>query len=250
MTAVLSTCPAGEGVTSRTLALREITAAEELDAVSAEALVRAMAVPGGTAAADELTLSELDMAAVAIYRALYGEAVECHVPCRACDRRFETGVEIGDWLADIAASGPAVVRTGANAFEVPGCAMLRFRLPGPRDLAGSDAAALGRRCLVAGDPEDPRLEAAMARAGPLLDDDIAADCPHCGAPQSFRMRFDGYLMAVLARERPIVLREMHHIAATYHWPRAEILSLPRSVRREHVRLILSERSVAARASWR
>jgi len=240
-------------VPDRTLYLRDITTAEELDARSADALVRAIHVAGGTATPDNLTLSEHDMVVAALYRALYGETIECHVPCDACDRMFETQFDIADWIAALR-RGPDVVRTGTNAFETEGG--LRFRLPMQADLNAlaslpKDARedALRQRCVLKGDSKDPSLEHAMARAGPLLDDEIDGTCPHCGATQSFAMRLDTYLMSMLTRERPMILREIHHIASHYRWSRAEIMALPRNDRRNYVRLILSDYSRPRVATW-
>lgn len=238
-------------VPDRTVFLRDITATEELEAHSAEALLRALVVEGGTAALPDLTLSEQDMAVAALYRTLYGETIECHVPCRACDRMFETQFEISDWIAALR-QGLFVVRVGVNAYETTGG--LRFRLPTSADLADlpdeDPEAALRAKCLLEGDPVDPLLEPAMACAGPLLDDEIDATCPHCGAERSFAVRMDSYLLAALARERPMVVREIHHIASRYQWSRAEIMALPRNVRRDHVRLILADYSKPSVAAWR
>lgn len=248
--AVLSDLPAAKDIPERTVILRDITATEELGIRSAEAMVETLAV-GGTVPVDALTLADMDMCTVALYRALYGETVVCHVPCRHCDRAFETGFELTDWLTSLR-EGPEVVRRGDNVYEMPGGAS--FRLPTRRDLEGLSSRDgedhLRRCCLLDGNPDHLDLEAAMMRAGPLLDDDIEATCPHCGAEQRFHMRLADYLMAALDRERPITMREIHHIASQYRWSRAEIMTLPRQERRALVRLILSDLRVREVAAWR
>jgi len=249
----LSHVPA-RGVPERTLYLREITGTQELEAGSVEDLLQTLVTDGGTARPGDLTLSEQDIVAAALYGSLYGEVIECHVPCRACDRQFETRFAIKDWIAALC-EGPKVVRIGANAFEGPGG--LQFRLPTRADLAelaelpvDQQEPALRARCLLQGDPEASVLEATMAAACPLLEGEIDATCPHCGAERSFLVRMDTYLMAALARERPIVTREVHHLAMAYKWSRAEIMALPRSIRRDHVRLVLSDYSKPGVAAWR
>lgn len=258
-TVVLSEHFAIEGGPLRSVVLREITGEEELGATSPGDLVRALVV-GGSAAVEDLTVSDQDIVLAAIYRDLYGSLIECHVPCRACDRRFEMSFEIDDWIGELAGrDGPEVRALGRDVFGIEAAGLfepVHFRIPNDADLAavsGDTEArrveALRRRCVVQGDPDDPRLEAAMARAGPLLDDDIDAECAYCGQPQKVPFRLADYLLATLARERPILLREVHHLASAYHWSRAEILSIPRSMRRDHVRLVLADTAVA-RTSWR
>jgi hypothetical protein len=250
--AVLSDLPAQDGGSLKAVTMRDITAAEELEVTTASDLLDAL-YTGGTTALDELTLSERDMAVAALYRALYGETIECHVPCKSCYRKFEMQFALADWIAALR-DGPEVTRTGPNAFRTGGVA---FRLPLPSDLAklehlpaNEQAASLRALCVLEGDPEDLGLEAAMMRAGPLLDDDIEATCPHCGYEQTFPVCLDDYLIAALARERAVVVREIHHIASCYRWSRAEIMALPRSVRREHVYLILSDMKPQGVSAWR
>lgn len=252
ITAALTDLPVpGDGVL-RSVTLREISAAEELEAGTASALLSALYLDG-TVTPAEMTLSEQDMAIAALYRSLYGESVEFHVPCASCDRKFETQFDLSDWIASLR-NGPEVARTGPNSYRIAGTA---FRLPVKADLVALGGLPVPDRvprlrnaCVLEGDPEAPELEAAMMRAGPLLDDDIEATCPHCGHRQTFPFRLDTYLLSALERERPVILREIHHIAAAYRWPRSEIVALPRSMRREHVRLILSERAPRGVSSWR
>lgn len=252
ISAVLSDLFAKGGGLLRAITMREITAAEELEAATAPDLLGALYI-GGTVALDEMTLSERDMAVAALYRALYGETIECHVPCKSCDRKFETQFELADWIATLR-EGPEVERIGPNAFRV---ADVVFRLPLPADLASlahlpadEQAASLRALCVLEGDPVDPQLEAAMMRAGPLLDDDIEATCPHCGYEQTLPFYLEEYLLAALARERAVIVREIHHIASRYRWSRTDIMALPRSVRREHVFLILSDVKPQGVSAWR
>jgi len=250
--AQLSLAPT-RNASNRTLLLREITAVEELECRTTEALLRSIVVSGGTATLADLTLSEHDLATLAIYRHLYGDIIECHVPCSICSVPYDTQFSISDWLSSLQ-QGFDVVRTGANTFECEGT--IRFRLPTPADMKelhfGDNAGGeqeLRRRCVLDGDVNDSRLEAMMSCAGPLLYDDIEATCPHCSNPCSFTIHLETYLFSLFAMERPFVVNEIHDIASAYHWSRSEIVGLPRSERREHVRLIMADREQNRASAW-
>ncbi|MFL4470092.1 hypothetical protein ACERZ8_09515 [Tateyamaria armeniaca] len=234
------------------MTLREVTATQELEVTDTQALLSQLCM-GGPVPQDALNLSEQDMAMAALYTAMYGETIECHVPCSACDRKFETQFELSDWIASLR-SGPDITRTGPNTFLYSD---FSFRVPmsGDLDALGdvppkARAKQLAQACVLEGTPDQQELEAALMRAGPMLDDDIEAHCPHCDAHQTFPLRLDAYFWAALRRERPIIIREIHQIAMAYNWPRSEIMSLPRSLRREHVRLILSDHRPRGVSSWR
>ena len=69
-------------------------------------------------------------------------------------------------------------------------------------------------------------------------------CPQCGAPQKVHFDMQRYLLHTLNDERGFLHREVHIIATTYGWSRAEILDLPREDRRVYVRLIIADREAA------
>ncbi len=249
---------AGGETAPRYLALREIRGEEELADLSAAALVQRL-IADCPASGETLSLSEQDRLLNAIYRSLYGERVGCHTVCASCGKAFEMSFSLDDWLASLVEEpGPEMHAGGDGSFEMPaqdGLGRVRFRLPAEADMArvaladeSEVAGALRRLCVLEGDPEDPRLEAAMARVGPLLDDEIETECAHCGCAQIVPFRLADYLLASLRRERPLVLREVHCLARSYHWSRPDILAMPRSVRQEHVRLVLAESEQGER-SW-
>jgi hypothetical protein len=244
--------------TPRYVALREISGTEEMSDLTPSELVARLIVDG-TVAADELNLSEQDLILAEIYRAIYGDEIECFTVCASCEREFEVSFALDDWIASLRdVEGPVAIRKTDGVYEVAADnehGVLQFRLPTVatlRSVAGWDAretaTALRQACIVAGDPEDARLEAAMARAGPLLDDELETECAYCGAGQAVAFRIADFLLATLRRERAIASREVHHLAHAYHWSRDEIVRMPRSARREHVRLVLAEAG-GSESSW-
>jgi hypothetical protein len=125
----------------------------------------------------------------------------------------------------------------------------RFRLPTVSDQQSvlglqtdASAGALLERCMVDGDAMDnlPLLQKAMDAVGPVLDMDLDAACPKCGACESVRFDMQAYLIRMLAYEKRFLAREIHVIAVAYGWGYGEILSLTREDRRDFVSLIQAE----------
>ncbi|HEV8486721.1 MAG TPA: hypothetical protein VGV87_24460, partial [Blastocatellia bacterium] len=81
----------------------------------------------------------------------------------------------------------------------------------------------------------------------LLDLDLDAVCPHCGARQTVRFDIQSYLFRALGYERQFLNHEVHCIARSYGWSYEEILSLSREDRRTFVGLIQSDRQARGRA---
>jgi hypothetical protein len=131
----------------------------------------------------------------------------------------------------------------------------RFRLPTVSDQQSvlglqtdTAAGALLERCMVAGNAMDnlPLLQKTMDVVGPVLDLDLDATCPKCGACESVRFDMQAYLLRMLAYEKRFLVREIHLIAAAYGWGYGEILSLTREDRRAFVSLIQAEREARRR----
>jgi hypothetical protein len=200
--------------------------------------------------ARDLTVCDCDRLFAAIYLKYYGEQVEGTVTCRDCREPFEVNFSLRDLLVNLGGGG------GRNAAgpDEDGIYTLsdgrRFRLPTVSDQQSvlglqTDAAvgALFERCMVAGDPMDnPQLlQKAMDEVGPVLDLDLDAACPKCGASESVRFDIQTYLLRMLAYEKRFLVREIHLIAVAYGWGYGEILSLTREDRRAFVGLIQAER---------
>lgn len=204
-----------------------------------------------------LSLGDRDRIVAALHAHCFGDAIESLVTCAACTKRFEIDFSLAAVLASIELSSsrpePADVD---GTYSLPGGQ--RFRLPTTEDeraVAGwpGDQAEeeLLRRCVVEGTMDDQSpgsIDAAMAAASPTVDLDIPATCANCGVEQSVHFDIVSFFIATLARERPIVLGEIHRLASTYHWSREEITGLPRSLRRAHVALIEADRGTLRAAS--
>jgi hypothetical protein len=244
--------------------LRELAGYDELSNGSAVELIDGLLLDRpGTAArpgdARRLTLSEVDRVLAAVYRGLYGDAVECHVTCPDCRSSYELSFTLSDmWeaLTETAPEDEELLATleGPDGHGVHRLGLLRFRLPTGEDLAevaglepDASAAALRARCVLdeaAGvGREAPGLDApldrAMALVGPTLDADLDGVCPECGAEQAVPFRIDEFLFAALRRERALLAREVHELARAYRWSRREILEMSRRERREQAGLVLA-----------
>ncbi len=193
----------------------------------------------------ELAVCDRDRLFAAIHRATFGDRIETRAPCRACRVPFELAFSLAALEAELAA--------GAASPGVDGTYRLpdgrRFRLPtlaDERALAGlsPEAAtrALAARCLLDGEPDDPgAVLAAVERAGPLIDLELAATCPECQVEQSVHFDIQSFFLTALAQEVHVLAPEVHRIAVAYGWHLGEILDLPRSQRRLYVGLIEADR---------
>ena len=231
---------------------------EGVDSVEAIALLDRLliAAPGttvGPGKASDLAVCDCDRLFATIYLRYFGERIEGTVACRDCREPFELSFALRDLMvhpeerAAVQATGPdeAGIYTLSDGR--------RFRLPTVDDqysMMGLEvdkaAAALLERCVVEGDPRaDPELlQAAMDEVGALLDLDLDAACPKCGASQTVRFDIQEYVLRALAYEQRFLHHEVHRIAMAYGWGHEEILNLRREDRRTFARLI--EANQAAR----
>jgi len=199
-----------------------------------------------------LSLADRDRLAAATHALCFGDRVASTVVCATCSQPFELGFSLADLLQALEPEPATHLASGPDGRGVYGLADGReFRLPSAADeraLAGlaSDAAAkeLARRCVVSGDAsQNPdALERAMNALAPLIDLDLTGICALCGAEQKVHFDMVSFFQSSLASERRLLIREIHRLAAVYHWSWAEIIALPRSMRQAHVALIESERS--------
>src|SRR5207248_8671248 len=106
--------------------------------------------------------------------------------------------------------------------------------------AGKDGDGLTTRAIVErGADDDEAIERAVERASSSHIEKVDTQCPHCERPQTFFFDLSIFLLSCCARERSILLREVHLLARTYAWGLAEILSLDRKSRHELVRIAVS-----------
>ena len=214
-------------------------------------LVGGEATTVGPGRALDLAISDHDRIATALYCWYYGSAVESTVRCRQCGRDFDVAFDLSNRSDQALPHVPA----GIEGPDETGTFRLnngtRFRLPTLRDQLATrefptDQARreLLLRCTdaaPASDQEFDAVEHAMETVGPLIAGTIAADCPHCHFHEdTMRFSIQQYLLDALAFERRFLPAEVHCVARTYGWSRREIMAMPTSERRQHVRMILAD----------
>lgn len=217
------------------------------DPVAAETLAEALITDeaGEPVSVAEWPVAAFDRLLLEIYRKLYGDRAECRVACRSCSESYEFDLN----PRAIAISQDAAAQ-GIPTPDEDGWWYIRngFELRAPRlsDVGLGDQETLFET-ITRGDVVDwEDAELFLERAAPVLDLDIAASCPDCGASQDIRFNLSEYLVTALANERPFLIRETHLLAAHYGWPHREILDLTRTDRRAYAALIESERSASQR----
>ena len=227
----------------RFVCLRELCGEDELWDDAAIGLIDRLLLdrPGaafGPGDAKKFTLSETDRVLAAIYRSLYGDAVECHVVCSRCGRSYAMSFTLTELWQSVTSPSPDVdvliADLGdADADGVYRFRSLRFRLPTGEDLdaiAGltpqEQAHALRVRCVLDDDRsvDERAFDRALSLAGPILDVDLDSTCSECGATQGVPFRLDEFLLSALRREGPLLTREVHELARAYRWSRQEILA--------------------------
>lgn len=232
----------------RTAWLRPLTGmAEELACADPIRLLQDCLEDGGPGSVqpDEaplLPLADRDLLLSEIQRDAFGDRCEADAACIACSQPYTMAFS----LSAMAASQ----RFAEDGLEGPDAESrfrlndISFRLPSSRDLADATtdedpAAAVLAACVVSGDPagREAEIEAAMAAAGPVLDLDLDAVCPNCGASQSPRFRISDFFQQCFVQERRFRQREIHCIATAYGWSHDSIMRLSRIDRQGFVGLI-------------
>ncbi len=229
---------------ARIMAFAPLTGADEQAAVSAEALIRSLALPGDGQvhgqAIDALTVGDRDRAIAALYAGLYGNAVLADAVCTACDAAYEIRFDLTELSRNRRPDGSAVGDPPAVAVGDR-----RLRLPVIADLSGPPETFLERLTLDGPVPDAGEAGPLLEAADPALELDLTGTCPECDATQATPFSISRFLEAALLRDRGFLAREVHLIASTYHWGLAEILGLTRKDRQNFARLLIAEREVAA-----
>lgn len=177
-------------------------------------------LPGQAA---ELTTSERDFALAAIYLQAFGSRIRETVRCGSCHARFDFDLDLELLLRE---KQPA---TGiADGFRFP---------TGEDELAvaGMENAeaerALFESCVTA-DVDRDAVTKAMDAMAPLVDAELLAHCPECGATNTIAFDIQTRLLGAIAHEQDVRASEIHHLAVAYGWSLTEILRLSRTRRRE------------------
>lgn len=192
--------------------------------------------------ASALTAPDRDRVLVAMYQHAYGDIVERTVRCGACSSRFDIDFTLSDLVGSLAVERPSEFddsRRSLYRLEDG----TRFRLPtGADELAvvgidrDSGVQRLMESCLMPGSAE-PNLEtvqAVMASVAPTIDLDLEVACPECGVEQQWRFDVQVHVLSALRNERPRLVTEVHTLAKAYGWSFDEIMSTPRSLRKDFV----------------
>ncbi|MDD5389857.1 MAG: hypothetical protein PHD37_10955 [Gallionellaceae bacterium] len=172
--------------------------------------------------------------------------------CRQCGARFDFPLDYADLPVQEAGEGYPQAQVDMDGRQ------LRFRLPTGADqeiLAGLPEAEAPRWLLrqLANDPEAlaplaqtpgqdliAAADAALDAIAPGIVLRVQTSCPECGGGNEVEL--DPY--RALARGSDNLLREVHQIAAHYHWSEADILNLPRARRHRYLQLIDRARGMA------
>jgi len=191
--------------------------------------------------AAQIVTADRDRLLALLYISLYGAKIESTVNCAACTQKFDLDFSLDELLNHYQPSN-SVSATGKYQLE-PG---ISFRLPTGEDelhingLTGAKAEQqLLERCLLEGNAETDgeKVQQKMAELAPVLSMEMQAVCPECGHTQQVQFDMQSFFLTKLKQERPVLMREVHSIASQYHWSQQEILSLPRSVRKQYAALI-------------
>lgn len=234
------------------LRLRALTGAAELavtatDLDAAIGLIDALGEPDAIDAAD-LATPDRDRVIAGLLEATNGPLIESTLTCRQCGESFELSFDLPELVR---------YRTGEQSAGTPGTPIggttpgrwvidgIEFRFPTARDeriarRTSCPAATLRDRCISVDGPSEAQLsmvEAEMARIAPLLSAEIGGACPDCGEAHAVTFDVQRYTLALIRLGRDRLLGDVHLIASTYGWSRAEILTLDRDERNHYVELI-------------
>jgi hypothetical protein len=280
----LNSQPDEQGRGRRIAYLRELRGRDELqlgdlDPASLNELLSELLVdiPGAAIRPGHLSAASVgdrDLLVAALYTQCFGDNVESQVLCTECGGAFEIRFSLAEEIAiathaaeETAQREPAVGPDAEGFYRLP--IGLSFRLPTVADECELRAVppkhrreALLARCVrtnEGGAParagaegngdgggalDVPAVERAMAARDPGASPTLAVPCALCRAPQVIDLDIVEFFLATVAREMPLLAREIHSLASTYHWSFQEIASLSRRQRHTQVELIEIEREAS------
>ncbi|MFO1302105.1 MAG: hypothetical protein U1F54_00155 [Burkholderiales bacterium] len=233
--------------TPRRARVREVTGADEMavdgagTATALAMLARVAEVDG--AAVSDLAASDRDRLLAVVYGMTFGDDVRSSPSCAACGKPFDVTFSLAALMDELASRAQVV--DGALA---------------PPDARAEVAAGeLGREegiaalAVASGVPPYGSIEAAAAaleREAPIVDLDLAVKCPECDHPQDVAFDLQSFLLQRFLLERRRLTGEVHTLAAAYGWSLAEILAMPRRMRRRFIATIEeAERRAAGMQPW-
>lgn len=175
----------------------------------------------------DLPLVDYELVLAHLCAASFGETIGQNVDCAECGKRFSVEFSLSAWVQDVRGAAAAAERAFDDVpFALPTRAIL--------DEAAHTPEALAERLWQGAVPLPPArfgaFEAAVARACPVLADDIEAPCPRCGEIEQKRFVLRRHLASRLRTRLQSLLSDVHVLASSYHWSAADILALPRQTR--------------------
>ena len=243
--------PTLEDVRRATDARGRALSAERLTALVGAAVE--IAGESGEAVARELTVGDRAALALHLRSALFGDRLDCRLPCTACGTELELALECSTLAAPGEPTDSPTVSVAVDGRAVSA------RLPSGEDeeaagrAAAVDPAGVGlvllRRLLLGGADDvvaelrddglarlQERLEDAIAAADPLAEIALQFVCPSCGEVVSALFEPGPFVLAEIDASVVALEREVDTLARAYGWSEREIVALPPARRARYVEL--------------
>jgi hypothetical protein len=221
-----------------------------LDALSRLAILRPPASESSDTATKvsawlSLTITDFEFALLGLRCFLFGDRVRCIVRC-ACTERMEIDFSITHLLGEAHPRTPRHIQPSTSRpgwFELrhqhhQAGAPIAFRLPTVEDqllaLRTPDPyGLLEERCIETVHPDRraaASAERAMESMSPTVSRPIAGVCAACGATLNPQLHVSLLVLDELRASAAGMHREIHAIAAAYHWDESAILAMPQARR--------------------
>lgn len=217
--------------------------------------------PASREAIRALAVGDREALLLHLRRLTWGDRLPCLLACPACAEQLEIDARVADLLLppyeDTVEEHELVARQGDGA-----AAVLRFRLPTGADQEAAAAAAqsdlaaavdlLLRRCMRGATTADGeqagelsasvarQLSSRMAELDPQAEISLQLACPACGAVCSALFDSARYLMEEVEAGARALYRDVHLLAACYHWSAGEIIAMSAARRGRFLRLLDAE----------
>jgi hypothetical protein len=212
------------------------------DLAAACVLLEGTATLDDNMASSSLCITDFEYLLLCLRARWYGSSMALGLACPHCGDAAEMQFQIDDMLALARPRMPSGVapadregwyRLGDAMFRLPVISDMLEAAPTP-----SPARALAVACMDnAGPALRRRIERAMEAMAPEVSRMIAGTCPACANTVETRFSAVAVVIAEMKRNARDLHDDVDVIARAYHWPQAEILSLPQERRRAYVERI-------------
>jgi hypothetical protein len=188
-----------------------------------------------------LTITDFEFALLGLRCFLFGDTVRCIIRC-ACTERMEIDFSIAHLLREAQPRTPSSIQPSTSRpgwFEFHHKhqklgAQTSFRLPTVEDQllalrAPNAYGLLEERCIETSHPDrraSASAERAMESMSPTVSRPIDGVCAACGAVLNPQLHVSSLVLDELRASAAGMHREIHTIAATYHWDESAILAMP------------------------